>query len=132
MSTTMQRMSKRSHDEQTQCSATIVDEAAVSDALAKIPSPVVRKSVADIHDALADETRLKILMSLSGRELCVCDLARICGISSSGVSHQLRLLRDRDLVSYVRDGKRVVYRLADDHVAAMLAISIEHAEERTR
>lgn len=97
-----------------------------------IPAATVRKSVADIHDALADETRLKILMSLVGRELCVCDLARVCGISSSGVSHQLRLLRDRDLVAYARDGKRVVYRLADDHVAAMLAISIEHAEERAR
>lgn len=99
---------------------------------AALPSAAVRKAVVDIHDALADESRLRILLALSEQELCVCDLASICGISSSGVSHQLRLLRDRDLVAFRRDGKRAVYRLADSHVSSILAIAIEHAEERVR
>lgn len=97
-----------------------------------MPSAAVRKVLADIHDALADDTRLQILLALSSAELCVCDLAEICGISQSGVSHQLRLLRDRDLVAFRRDGKRAVYRLADEHVSALLAVGLEHAEERSR
>lgn len=63
--------------------------------------------------------------------LCVCDLAAVTGVSSSGVSHQLRLLRDRDLVTSARDGKRAVYRLADAHVASLLAEGLDHAHETT-
>lgn len=114
------------------CDIDVVDERTVQQVVACLPSPAVRKAVADIHDALADETRLRILLALAQAELCVCDLAEICAISSSGVSHQLRLLRDRDLVSYRREGKRAVYRLTDEHVAKMLALAIEHAEERVR
>jgi len=126
-------MSNRSHEGNTgTCRVEIVDAAAVEAALASLPAPEVRKAVVDIHDALADETRLRILLVLAQSELCVCDLARICDISASGVSHQLRLLRDRDLVAFRRDGKRAVYRLADEHVSAMLAVAIEHAEEHSR
>lgn len=130
----MQHMSNRSHEtiEAATCRVEIVDTVAVEHAIDAMPSDAVRKAVVDIHDALADETRLRILLALSQGELCVCDLARICDISSSGVSHQLRLLRDRDLVAYRRDGKRAVYRLADEHVSSMLALAIEHAEERAR
>ncbi|MDO8987380.1 MAG: metalloregulator ArsR/SmtB family transcription factor [Coriobacteriia bacterium] len=126
-------MSKRSHVVGGEaCEVEIVDDLAVQRALSEMPAPSVRKAVVDIHDALADETRLRILLALSGSELCVCDLASICGITSSGVSHQLRLLRDRDLVAHRRDGKRAVYSLSDDHVRVMLSIAIEHAKERAR
>jgi len=126
-------MSNRSHEGNTgTCRVEIVDAEAVEAALASLPSPEVRKAVVDIHDALADETRLRILLALTQGELCVCDLVRICDISASGVSHQLRLLRDRDLVAFRRDGKRAVYRLADEHVSEMLAVAIEHAEEHSR
>jgi len=130
---TMYHMSNHSHDiSEGACRVEVIDTAAVESALAALPSTGVRKAVVDIHDALADETRLRILLALDQAELCVCDLARICDISSSGVSHQLRLLRDRDLVAFRRDGKRAVYRLADTHVSAMLAVAIEHAEEHAR
>ena len=126
-------MSNRSHEGNAgTCRVEIVDTAAVEAVVASLPSPEVRKAVVDIHDALADETRLRILLALAQAELCVCDLARICDISASGVSHQLRLLRDRDLVTFRRDGKRAVYRLTDEHVSAMLAVAIEHAEEHAR
>ncbi len=85
-----------------------------------------------IFSALADPTRFRILDALAQQELCVCDLARIAGISQSGVSHQLRLLRDRDLVTSRRDGQRAVYRLADDHVRTLIAVGLEHADEDRR
>ena len=82
-----------------------------------------------IFSALADPTRLRIIEALAREQLCVCDLASLAGVSQSGVSHQLRILRDRGLVAYRREGNRAVYRLADDHVRDLLAIGIEHAGE---
>jgi len=82
-----------------------------------------------IFSALADSTRFRILDALARGELCVCDLAEIVGVSQSGVSHQLRLLRDRGLVAYRRDGQRAVYRLADEHVRTLIGVGLEHADE---
>ncbi|PKQ14887.1 MAG: hypothetical protein CVT67_11930 [Actinobacteria bacterium HGW-Actinobacteria-7] len=73
--------------------------------------------------------RVSHVPPLAREELCVCDLAEVAGISQSGASHQLRLLRDRGLVAYRRDGQRAVYRLADDHVWMLIAAGLEHADE---
>ena len=85
-----------------------------------------------IFSALSDPTRFRILDALSHEELCVCDLAQIAGISQSGVSHQLRVLRDRGLVTSRRDGQRAVYRLADEHVRTLIGVGLEHADEDRR
>ena len=112
-----------------ECAARIVDAGAVRDAVAALPSSGAQARLAGVFSALGDQTRARILLALAGRELCVCDLAEVAGISESGVSHQLRLLRDLHLVTWERDGKRAVYRLADDHVRDLLAIGLAHAEE---
>jgi DNA-binding transcriptional ArsR family regulator len=83
-----------------------------------------------LFSALADPTRIKILNALMVTdELCVCDLAVIADLSVSAVSHQLRLLRDRDLVHARRDGRMVYYSLADDHVSSLMGAGIDHANE---
>jgi DNA-binding transcriptional ArsR family regulator len=83
-----------------------------------------------LFSALSDPTRLRILHSLTiTPELCVCDLAVIADLSVSAVSHQLRLLRDRNLVRARRDGRMVYYSLADDHVKDLMAIGTDHADE---
>ena len=86
--------------------------------------------VSRLFSALSDPTRLKILNALTvTEELCVCDLAALAELSVSAVSHQLRLLRDRDLVRARRDGRMVYYSLADDHIAILMGTGIEHADE---
>jgi DNA-binding transcriptional ArsR family regulator len=112
------------------CEATVVDAGAVERVQAGLSSPARRKSACDIHAAIGDPTRHAILEALAGEPLCVCDLAEIAGVSQSGVSHQLRVLRDLDLVAFEREGKRAVYRLADEHVRVLLATGLEHAAER--
>ena len=83
-----------------------------------------------LFSALSDPTRLKILHALTiTEELCVCDLAALAELSVSAVSHQLRLLRDRDLVRARRDGRMVFYSVADDHIAVLMGTGIEHADE---
>lgn len=97
-----------------------------------LPSDETIYKATQIFSALADSTRFKILASLAGGELCVCELQELCDVSQSAVSHQLRLLRDIDLVRARRDGKRAVYRLSDDHVLSMLKMGIEHASEELK
>ncbi len=80
----------------------------------------------------SDETRLKILLALSKKELCVCDLAQFLSISKSLVSHQLRKLRQENLVKFRKDGKNVYYSLADDHVKLALEMGLEHIEEKKK
>ena len=83
-----------------------------------------------LFSALSDPTRLKILHALTvTEELCVCDLAALAELSVSAVSHQLRLLRDRDLVRARREGRMVFYSIADDHIAILMGTGVEHADE---
>ena len=86
--------------------------------------------VADTFRVLGDPTRLRIVDALSRHELCVCDLALIVGASQSTVSHSLRALRQMRLVRYRKDGKIAYYALGDDHVARLLPLAFEHAQER--
>jgi len=83
-----------------------------------------------VASSFGDPTRLRIIHALSiKKELCVCDLAAIAGLSVSAVSHQLRLLRDRNLVASRRDGRMVYYRLFDAHVSEIMKTGLEHAQE---
>lgn len=85
--------------------------------------------LAETFKVLGDTTRLKIIFALSLKESCVCDLVELLGITKSGVSHQLRILRDFRLVKYRRDGKMVYYSLDDEHISGLLEKGLEHVEE---
>lgn len=94
-----------------------------------LPEQTVER-LSRLFSALSDPTRLKILHALTvTEELCVCDLAALAELSVSAVSHQLRLLRDRDLVRARREGRMVFYSVADDHIAVLMGTGVEHADE---
>ena len=82
-----------------------------------------------IFDALSDFTRFQILSALMSGDKSVSELQEVRHVSQSAISHQLRLLRDRSLVSAHRDGQRVIYALADDHIGLLIGIGLEHAAE---
>lgn len=81
------------------------------------------------YKVLGNNTRLKMVMALEGGEMCVCDLAAFTGLTDSAVSHQLRRLKDLDLVKQRRDGQILYYSLNDDHVAELLKIGLDHVRE---
>jgi DNA-binding transcriptional ArsR family regulator len=101
----------------------------VEEAIASSLDPYEIGTLAQIFKALADETRLKILWALEKREMCVCDLAAMLGLTESAVSHQLRLLRNLQLVTNRRDGVVLYYRLADNHVSQLIRITLEHLRD---
>jgi len=82
----------------------------------------------DVFEALADFTRARILYALIKQPLCVRDLAILTGISESGVSHQLRFLRDRRLVKSRREGNVIYYKMDDHHVAALFREADYHVD----
>ena len=85
--------------------------------------------LSELFKVFGDSTRIKILTALSHGELCVCDLSKLVGMTSSAVSHQLKILRSAKLVSCRRDGKTVFYALADDHVTPIIRQGLEHVNE---
>ena len=102
----------------------------VAPLLGKVVSGSEADDLAAIFELLADPTRARLLHALSlSNELCVCDLALLLGRSESALSHQLRLLRDRQVVSRRKEGRIVYYRLADDHIRHVLADGLRHAQE---
>lgn len=112
------------------CSINEIDPEAVAFVQERMMPERTVQRLARLFSAFADPTRLRILHALKViDELCVCDLAALSELSVSAVSHQLRLLRDRELVHARRDGRMVYYSLADHHVSQLMAIGEEHANE---
>ena len=85
--------------------------------------------VAELFKIFGDSTRIRILSALLEEELCVCDICSLLSMTKSAVSHQLRILRQTKLVKNRRSGKEVYYSLADDHVASIINLALEHAKE---
>ena len=93
-----------------------------------IPPREILEYIADLFKGFADPTRVHILsLLLVNQELCVTDIAEAVEISQSGVSHQLRILKQMHLIKFRRDGKNLWYSLADDHVRTILQMGLEHA-----
>jgi ArsR family transcriptional regulator len=113
------------------CSYVHLNPHAVASLKARLLAPGPVEALAETFKILGDGTRVRILDALARAELCVCDLARLIGLSESAVSHQLRVLRGRRLVRPRRDGKMIFYTLDDQHIVRLFAQSLEHVEERS-
>ena len=85
--------------------------------------------MAELFKMFGDSTRIKILSLLFEGEKCVQEITEASGSSQSAVSHQLRLLKQAQLVRSRRSGKQIFYTLADDHVKTILGMAKEHLEE---
>lgn len=87
------------------------------------------QNLAEFFRVFGDSTRIRILYALSQSELCVCDIASLLGMGQSAISHQLRILKQMRLVKFRREGKSVLYSLADSHIETILAQGMEHIRE---
>ena len=85
--------------------------------------------IAELFKGFADPTRVKILALLLEQEVCVSCIAEEVNLSQSAVSHQLQILKQMRLIKYRREGRNVLYSLADDHVQLILKTGLEHVLE---
>jgi len=96
-----------------------------------LPTDELLSDLADLFKLFGDSTRVKILFALLESEMCVCAIAELLNMTQSAISHQLKTLRSANLVGNRREGKTVIYFLADEHVYTILGEGFKHLiEER--
>lgn len=108
------------------CEVRRIHPADVMNARAGLEEESTYRSLAELFGALADPTRAKIVHTLLRQELCTCDIAAVAGISESGASQHLRVLRSLRLVKARRAGKFVYYSLDDTHIALLVRVGLTH------
>jgi len=108
------------------CEENVIHEEEVQAAQASLISGLEATYLSAVFQALSDPTRLRLISALSGGELCVCDLAAVLGMTQSAVSHQLRLLRNLQVVRHRKAGRIVYYALEDEHVRLLFQMGLEH------
>ena len=111
------------------CEAYCVHDEVTRRALNKLPAEDQLFDLAELYKIFGDSTRVKILFLLFEEEMCVCDIAQSLRMTTSAISHQLRILQNAKLITYRREGKSVIYALADDHVSKILELGLEHVCE---
>jgi ArsR family transcriptional regulator len=116
-------------DKRAVCEVLCINERKVASAKQAMKPDATLIKLAATFKVLGDPTRTKIISALLQEELCVCDLATLIGLSQSAVSHQLRVLRNLDLVKYRKEGRIAYYSLDDEHISVLLTAGLKHVEE---
>lgn len=92
-----------------------------------IQTPTANR-LGELFKALGDPTRLRIISLLLENEVCVHTLEAVLGMSQSAISHQLRVLRQLNLVRFRKEGRHVYYALDDEHVRDLVKQGLLHVE----
>ena len=111
------------------CDCDVIHAEVVDAVKKKMPEEDELYDLSDFFKVLGDSTRAKIMWALDEHEMCVCDMAVLLNMTKSAISHQLRSLRQADLVKFRKEGKVVFYSLTDDHVKQIFEKGLEHIRE---
>lgn len=111
------------------CEVTLIHEDNVKKAINELPDDELIADLSDMFKIFGDQTRVKILMALESGELCVCDIAAVMNMSQSAISHQLRVLKQSNILKTRREGKVVYYSISDDHVKEIFNMAMVHVQE---
>jgi ArsR family transcriptional regulator, lead/cadmium/zinc/bismuth-responsive transcriptional repressor len=112
------------------CKSEIIHEEVIEDVRGKMADAAVMHKLADFFKVFGDSTRIRILNGLLFAEMCVCDLSALLNMNQSAVSHQLRVLKQANLVKNRREGKVIYYSLKDDHVRTIFREGFDHLNEK--
>ena len=105
-------------------------EQLVTKVRSELPTDNLLADLTSLYKSFSDKTRIKILFSLLNAELCVCAISELLGMEQSAISHQLKKLKEVNLVDCRREGKTIIYYLADDHVKTLISVGFEHLLEQ--
>lgn len=84
------------------------------------------EQVGRIFRVLSEPSRLTIVLALLQGDMCVYHLTEACNTTQSAMSHQLRVLRDNNIVKTKRNGKNIEYSIADEHISKIVRMGLEH------
>ena len=111
------------------CEDYCLHEDRIKKANEKMPDEDELYDIAELFKVFGDSTRIKILFVLLKNSMAVNTIAEALNMTQSAVSHQLRILKTNGLVKYERNGKSLIYSLADDHVTSILNQGLDHIGE---
>ena len=111
------------------CKCEEVHEYIIDEVRQVMPQDEMLYDLAELFKVFGDTTRIKILYALFSKEMCVCDIADLLGMTHSAISHQLRVLKQARLVKFRKEGKVVYYSLDDEHISTLYEIAKKHIEE---
>ena len=86
-------------------------------------------TMANFFYVMSDKTRLRIISLLEKGELCVGCIAETLDMTQSAVSHQLALMKRMKLVKAKKEGRNIIYTLADEHINIVFDIAYKHILE---
>lgn len=112
------------------CDCRVIHQSRVEKAKKNAMTADTVEQLAHLFKAIADPGRIKILLALEHDEMCVCDLSAFLGVSESAVSHQLRILRQLQLVVNRRDGAVLYYRMNKKIAVQLLNFGIKYFKEQ--
>lgn len=87
------------------------------------------QEAAELFKMFSDGTRVKIMLCLFDGEYNVGEIVERVGASQTAISHQLRALKQKHLVKCRREGKNMIYAIADEHVKIIINTAAEHIRE---
>ncbi len=111
------------------CDCDIIHDDIISKVREQTPPEETLYDLAELFKVFGDSTRVRILSALFVSEMCVCDIAKLLGMTQSAISHQLRILKQARLVKNRKDGKTVYYSLDDEHIKNIFDQGLEHLRE---
>jgi ArsR family transcriptional regulator len=94
-----------------------------------MPDDEIIYNISELYKVFSDSTRVQILCVLLRSDLTVGDISKVLGMSASAISHQLRQLKQNRLVKFSREGKNLVYSIADEHIRVIIDNALEHISE---
>ena len=111
------------------CDWSVIHEDIVNQVRDRMPQEENLYDLAELFKVFGDSTRIRILWALNESEMCVCDIAVLLDMTQSAISHQLRVLKQTNLVKNRREGKVVYYSLVDEHVRQIFDQGLIHINE---
>ena len=112
------------------CDCNAIHEDIVNQVRDKMPQEESLYDLAELFKVFGDSTRIRILWALHEVEMCVCDIAVLLNMTQSAISHQLRVLKQANLVKNRKEGKVVYYSLVDDHIREIFDQGLIHINEK--
>ena len=112
------------------CESNTIHEDIINQVNDKMPQQESLSDLAELFKVFGDPTRIRILWTLNEAEMCVCDIAVLLNMTQSAISHQLRVLKQANLVKNRKEGKVVYYSLVDDHVREIFDQGLIHTSEK--
>lgn len=112
------------------CKCNVIHQDTIDKVLKIMPEEELLYDLAELFKVFGDSTRVKILSALFESEMCVCDLSVALSMTQSAISHQLRVLKQANLVKFRREGKVVYYSLSDNHIKSIFDQGLLHVQEK--